>query len=182
MPSQTCPKCSNTYQVPDWMTGAGKCPHCAGGSVPSGGPVGGGPVGGITNWASAVEPLRKTKPWVRFLSVVMYICNALLVIAGVFSIIGAGRTENPPILIGAGIGYILFAILYFFPAYFVWGYANRIQEFAAQPTERGLVAALSSQKKIWKFVGIVTLIVLCIYGVLLVAGLGAGISNSINIR
>ncbi len=51
MAAQTCPKCSKTFQVPDWMTGTAKCPHCAGSAPDSGGSstVQPQPAGGITS-------------------------------------------------------------------------------------------------------------------------------------
>jgi hypothetical protein len=113
------------------------------------------------------EMLRQTKPWVRFMSVMLFIGAALLVLGGLV-IMASGAAEGPvPGLgrVGAVLGfiYIVMAVLYIAPGVFLWMYADRIGVFLRQRTPGTLASALEAQKSFWKFVGIATLIVICLY-------------------
>lgn len=115
---------------------------------------------------SAADMLRKTKPWVRFMSVIMFIASAFMALGGAF-MMAAGAVGSPGIS-GAfvGIVYVVMAVLYIIPAVFLWRYADRIGSFLLQRTPVALTHALEAQKSFWKFVGILTLIVICLYALM----------------
>jgi len=127
---------------------------------------------------SAADMLRKTKPWVRFMSVMMFIGSAFMALGGaIMMAAGAARAPGMP---GAvfGLVYILMAILYIIPAVFLWRYADRIGSFMLRRTPAELTHALEAQKSFWKFVGILTLIVLCIYALIAIFGIFGAIAMS----
>ena len=111
----------------------------------------------------AAHMLRQTKPWVRFISVLMFIGSAIIVIFGLF-VMAAGAPGMPG-RFGtiAGVFYIVMALLYIMPAVFLWAYADRIGFFLRQRSPGTLTSALESQKSFWKFVGVVASIFLCLY-------------------
>lgn len=116
----------------------------------------------------AADMLRQTKPWVRLISVMCFICAVFVALAGVVLLVV--RPRGMPGGIGAGIGlvYIVMATLYIAPGVFLWTYATRIGMFMRHTTPYTLASALESQKSFWKFVGIVTLIVLVVYLLIIV--------------
>jgi len=126
----------------------------------------------------AADMLRKTKPWVRFMSVIMFIGSAFMALGG--AIMMAAGAAGAPGAVGAflGILYILMAILYVIPAVFLWRYADRIGSFLLQRTPGRLASALEAQKSFWKFVGILTLIVLCIYALIALFAIFGAIATS----
>ncbi len=133
--------------------------------------------------AEAVELLRKTKPWVRFFSV-LGIFGILLMALGAAAMfllnIGPLRTLPLAARIGMSALYIVLACLYGPPILFLHRYASRIRNLMDENSSQNLEHALRAQKSFWKYIGIFTAITMCIYilvmiGVLitsLVMGLG----------
>ena len=122
--------------------------------------------------------LSQTRPWVRFMSVMLFICAGFMVLAGIgmaLFIAIAGGAWGMALL---GLLYVAFAILYIAPGVFLWTYANRIDIFLRQRTTDRLDSALEAQKSFWKFIGIMMIIMLGLYLLILVVGvLGAGVSS-----
>lgn len=121
--------------------------------------------------------LRQTQPWVRFLSVLGFICSALMMLVG---LLGFGTMT----LAGADAGpasrflllvYIPVGVLYFFPSFFLFRYASRINALWTTRSVRQLEDALEAQKSFWKFVGILAAVVIALYlaGIVLVFVLAA---------
>lgn len=128
--------------------------------------------------SSAAHMLRQTKPWVRFISVLMFIGSAFLALGGAI-MMAAGAAGGPRVPGAfAGIVYVFMAILYVIPAVFLWRYADRIGSFMLHRTPGTLAHALEAQKSFWKFVGILTLIVLCIYATLAIFFIFGAIATS----
>ena len=110
--------------------------------------------------------LRQTRPWVRFISVICFIVAILSALGGLaFIALGIASRMPGPAPLGAMMGfvYILMAVFYGLPGVFLWMYAGRIGIFLRQRTPGNLASALAAQKSFWKFVGIVVLIILCVY-------------------
>ena len=63
------------------------------------------------------------------------------------------------------------ALIYIFPAVFLWKYADRIAVFMRERSTGALASALEAQKSFWKFVGILTAVVLAIYAAIFVVAI-----------
>ena len=102
-----------------------------------------------------------------------------MVLGGGFMMMAAGVAGAPGVP-GAIIGliYIAMAILYIIPAVFQWRSADRIASFLVRRTPDSLGYALEAQKSFWKFVGILTLIVLCIYALIALFGIFGAIATT----
>jgi hypothetical protein len=124
-----------------------------------------------------IESLRQTKPWVRMFSILGFIGTALMVGLALFIVVGAGIGGAFARQVGFGaVGgvlfgmlYLLLGLLYIFPSLFLFRYASGIASMLKDDTVRGMENALAAQKSFWRFVGILTTIVLCIYALVLVA-------------
>jgi len=114
------------------------------------------------------EMLRQTKPWVRFLSVLGFIGSGFMVLGGGVALVGAIISHRPQLLAFALV-YPPMGFLYFVPSFYLHRYASRIGSYLAQGRSAQLDAALEAQKSFWRFVGILTLVILCIY-ILILAG------------
>lgn len=118
--------------------------------------------------------LRQTKPWVRLISVFMFLGAGALIIGGGFiMIVGIANGNTTGIV---GILYGALSLMYMIPATFLWKYANRIGMFLQDNTPGSLASALESQKSFWKFSGIMLIIVIVMYiamfGAMMLAFLG----------
>ena len=122
-----------------------------------------------------VEHLRATKPWVRLVSVVMFISVGLMFLGGVAMMF----IPSPPGMRGFGFGplvgifYFILGILYLFPAYFLHQYASSINDLVRGGGDSAMENALGSQKSFWRFVGILTLVIISLYALLIIFGIFA---------
>lgn len=117
----------------------------------------------------SINMLRETRPWVRCVSVVMFLGSGFMVFGGIaamFSFVGA-----------FGLLYVALAGLYIVPAIFLWRFAERINVALRERSAYALGSALEAQKSFWKFVGITMLIILGLYGVLFVVGMATTMSR-----
>ncbi len=123
-----------------------------------------------------LDSLRATRPWVKFLAIVGFIICGLMALVSL-AFLGAGSMKGPLAGIGPTVGvlYLLIVLLYFFPCFYLFKYAGAI----ARIPENGQVAleeALARQKSFWKFVGILTAVVLVLEVVILVASIAMGVA------
>jgi hypothetical protein len=126
-----------------------------------------------------IASLDKTRPWVVFIAILMIIGCAFLVLAAVImlamgSLLGISSELAP--FGGAAFGgaYLLMALLYLFPALYLWRYGRAIRRIG-----RGNVAAmedaLEHQASFWRFVGIMGAVVIVIYLIVIVIGIVLGV-------
>jgi hypothetical protein len=119
----------------------------------------------------SVSMLRQTRPWVRLVSVVMFLVSFMMMAGGLFMVVGAlGGVGGFAGGVGTMVGvvYSVMAMLYIAPAVFLWKYANRIGIFVSDGSTGSLASALESQKSFWKFVGIAMLVVIAFYAMIFV--------------
>lgn len=132
------------------------------------------------------------KPWVRFISVLMFIACGFMILAGlgvmlIGTLAGAVARETPG---GLGLGlvgggllggvYLLASALYFVPAFFLHRTANAVKRMQAGDQTNGLEGVLKNQKSFWRFVGILTLIFIICMVLALVLGVGAAILTGLS--
>ncbi len=134
---------------------------------------------------STIAELAGTKPWVRFMSVIFWLGGLFLVLMCCFyALLAASGALNKPeftsnpaiagnpflsqspavltgILIGTSVYLGVFAFLTIYPALKLWKYANCIARLMASRSIADLDAALTEQRRYWKFHGIMTLIGIC---------------------
>jgi hypothetical protein len=118
-----------------------------------------------------LQQLAGTKPWVRFISVLMFIGAALMLLIALGIMIAGGAiakaSSNPMFSGGMGIAFaVLYAamsLFYIYPALKLWKYANYIAILLNSGAMFDLEMALSQQRSFWKFVGIIMLVFLSLY-------------------
>jgi len=127
---------------------------------------------GITQ--AMVESLKKTKPWVRFVSIMGFIAAGLLVLLGIVLVLGAGFISSwagseigriPIMLVGCFYG--LMGLICIIPSVFLYRYADGIKKALKGDLTNGIEFALKSQQSFWTFVGVLLLIVLLIQAAIL---------------
>lgn len=120
-----------------------------------------------------IDMLRQTRPWVILFAVLMFLGAGLLLIGSVIGMLAAMQVRSGLVMIGPALN-IAMSLLYIFPAVFLWRYASRIADLSYRKRAGDLEAALEAQKSYWKFLGIVTLVVICLGIVLVVVLVVAG--------
>ncbi len=116
-----------------------------------------------------IEHLRATKPWVRFISILMFISVGFMFLAGLAMMFMPSPMGGRMTGMGAiGILYFVLGGLYRAPAFFLYQYASAIQDLLRGGGDVAMETALGSQKSFWRFSGILTLVIICIYALVFI--------------
>ncbi len=127
---------------------------------------------GITD--GIVDQLARTKPWVRFISVLMFIGSGFMLLGGLVMGLGGGigmmaARSMGGAEVGLGLGMLLFyallAVLYIYPAIKLWCYGSRIAALVNSRSSIDLESVLNEQRAFWKFCGIIAIVMLALYAV-----------------
>lgn len=112
-----------------------------------------------------IDHLRATKPWVRFISIAMFVGSGFMILVGIAMMFMPAMGGRAGAGFGAMIGifYILLSLIYIVPAYFLYQYASSIKDLLNDGGDVAMENALGNQKSFWRFVGILTLVIIAIY-------------------
>jgi len=121
--------------------------------------------GGLTE--SMLQYLKEASPWLRFIGILGFIGSGLSVLFGiiisVFSSIVAseitGTFGNAPVWL-VMIFYIAVGAVAFFPARFTYNFGAMIKKYQFSNSDEDLETAFKNNKSLWKFNGIMAIIVL----------------------
>lgn len=123
--------------------------------------------------AGVISQLKRTKPWVRFMSILMWIFVVLMLLAAAAMLLGgqamgavmAQANPNMPagFMTGIAVLYIFLAVLYMLPAIKIWKYGTSIGKLVRSGSNADLEEALNQQRGFWKFVGIMAIIMIVVY-------------------
>jgi hypothetical protein len=131
---------------------------------------------GIPLTSDAQQYLNQTGPWVRFMSILLFIGSGLMLLASASLVMlgltgmsafggpfGAGSRAGGVSLVLLGPMYLAMAILiYIVPGVFLFRYASAIKQLRADGSSSTLEDALRQQRSFWRYLGILTLIMLII--------------------
>lgn len=135
----------------------------------------------------AQQYLDQTRPWVRFMSIVIFVMSGLMVLMGIgmllvsmFGGFALRDTGASGVLGSAMVGgllallYVALACLYVVPGMHLARYASAIKLLKTNCDTGLLEDALKHQKSFWRFVGILTAIglALAVVGMILAVGVG----------
>jgi hypothetical protein len=126
---------------------------------------------------SVIDALKKTRPWVLFLGILGFIACGLLAVVGVIMTAMAFVVETKGVPPWLGLVYLPLAGLYVAPSVYMTRYASAIGTFLRSPSGEGLGNALKQQKSFWRFVGILTLVLMVIYAIVLIGALAVGVGT-----
>jgi len=126
---------------------------------------------------TAAEYLKESARWSFFLSIIGFIGIGFMMLAAVFvtflsSLTNSAFGSSEANVLGPMQGmlsgmYVLLALLYFFPVYYLFKYAKGTKEALLLHDSDALEAALGYLKSHHKFVGIMMIVILSIYVVAL---------------
>ena len=121
----------------------------------------------------AVDSLRESAKWTMFLSIVGFIFIGLMFIGGAVTIVSLSAITDEPEFGGMnpfgavknfiGIIYLVMAAIYFFPVLYLYKYSKGVKEAINFSNSEVLADALQNLKSHYKFVGILTIVLLCLY-------------------
>ena len=129
-----------------------------------------------------VETLRRTRGWVRFLSILGFIGAGFRLLAavglGIFWTMApppAGGQAPLPFLIGYSVFLGAMGLLYVVPCIRLHNFASGITRLEVHRDAGALEHALDQQRAFWRFVGISAIALLGFYALMLAAAMAMGI-------
>jgi hypothetical protein len=129
--------------------------------------------------AGALDALRATKPWVRFLGVLGIIGIVFMALGGLV-FLGLSQSSLLPMPSGMRtvlpVAYLLMAGLQVPPVVYLNRYASRIARALISASPEDLTDALEAQKSFWRYMGILTLVMMIMYVVVIVLGIAGAVA------
>ena len=129
----------------------------------------------------AIAALRESGKWCMFLSVIGFIFIGLMLFGGIIATValnaipttdayGSSMGMNPFMAIKGYLGglYIVFALVYFFPVYYLFNYAKGIKVAIESGNSDVLTNALVNLKSHHKFLGIFTIVTIALYIIIII--------------
>jgi hypothetical protein len=123
--------------------------------------------------------LKETAKWAFFLSIMGFIGIAFIIVLGVFSGVifkAIPQTALIPfdLSLVLTVTCLIVAVLYFFPAYYLLRFSNKMKRALASKDDEILAGAFEVLKSHYKFIGVFTIITLSLYALLIIVStLGA---------
>lgn len=129
---------------------------------------------GLTIDPNSKRFLSETAKWGRFLSIMGFIMCGLLIIIGLFAAVKLQEASSAFGELGgggpmSGLGptvaliYILFAVLYFFPCLYLSRFSSQMTVAIGSDDQNSMTSAFENLKSMFKFFGILTIIVLSLW-------------------
>ena len=125
--------------------------------------------------------LKETSTWSYFLSIIGFIGIGLMVLVGVFfSVTLDNIPENKPYdtlgidMTYFGLIYVVLGLIYFFPMLYLFNFSRKMKSALSSNSNEALTAAFSNLKSHYKFLGIITIVIMSMYVLILVIAMIAG--------
>jgi hypothetical protein len=117
------------------------------------------------------QHLLETAKWGRFLAITGYVILVLIGLGAVsvafFALLSDSFNGFPTQVMLLVILYAVLGAIYFFPVYYLHQYATRIHEGLGTNDAAMMTEAFGNLKSLFKFFGIMTIITICVYGLLI---------------
>ena len=131
--------------------------------------------------------LIEAAKWGKFLSILGFVLITIIVICGCVFLFSGGAFSSevntdfqnldiPPGAFGIvfGIYFLIIALIYFFPCLFLYRFASKMQLALRTNDQIVLNRSFENLKSLFKFFGVVTIIILCIWVIAAIFGVVLG--------
>lgn len=116
--------------------------------------------------------LAEAAKWGKFLGIVGFVGVGLMVLACVVLVLAGSAlgsySQTPVPASFLGFFYLVFAAVYFFPVFYLFRFSVAVKRSLATNDETELVAGIANLRRMFKFVGVLTMVCLILYGLVLV--------------
>ncbi|TDQ29785.1 DUF5362 family protein [Tenacibaculum caenipelagi] len=129
----------------------------------------------------AKEVLKEASKWANFLAIIGFIGVGFMVLMALFAgtIFSALPSSGYETVIG-GVGftiiYLLGAALYFFPVMYLYKFAKKTKTALLRNNEEELTEAFTNLKSHYKFIGVLTIVMLSVYAVMFLIAIVRGVA------
>jgi len=114
--------------------------------------------------------ILETAKWSKFLSVLGFIGIGIILI-GVLILGSMTGMASRGLAFGSFVPAIIISIIYFFPLYYLFNYSSNAQKALTFEDQNSLNKAFEYHKSHYKFIGILTIVLLSLYALIFIFGL-----------
>ena len=124
--------------------------------------------------------LTEAAKWAKFLSIIGFITCGLLLLTGIFAgtfFASLAQLDSELSSMGSigtvffAVWFICIAVLYFFPSYYLFSFASKMQTAIRNNDQISLNDSFKNLKSCFKFWGIFLIIILCLYALIILFSL-----------
>lgn len=116
--------------------------------------------------------MLETARWGKFLAIISFICMGLLILVGLFFAFSSSAGQSSILALGTGIGvmivYVILAAIYFYPVWALFRFSVLSKKALNTYNQHLFNESLRYLRNIFKFLGIVTIITLALYGIVFI--------------
>jgi hypothetical protein len=125
--------------------------------------------------------LAECAKWGKFLAILGYIGIGLMLLLAV-GVMAMGSASQLIPGVGMNMGvfglvYVVIAAFYFFPVYYLHQFSLKIRQGLTSQDPQSITTGYQNLKSLFKFMGIFTIAVLSIYGLVIVIAIVAGVAG-----
>lgn len=146
-----------------------------------------GPGPGVDAQAAILEAMKRTRPWVLFLSILGFLGAAGMFLVGFFMLVagtamtGLGRGPIDKLTPFLSLFYFVLGAFQLVPSTLLFRFGSAIGNYTVNGgTQEGLAAALQRQASFWRFTGIATLAIIGLYFVLIFVAIAVGVAAGLS--
>ena len=123
--------------------------------------------------------LRETRKWTKFFAILGFIFIGLMVFMsiGMFAASNMMSAYTSVPMGGIAVFYLLLIGVYFFPVYYLLQFSNKAKEALISRSSQTLTEAMKYIKSHYKFVGIMTIVMLALYPIIIIGAIAFGASQ-----
>lgn len=136
-------------------------------------------VGGQLQISTSITAFLTTaSKWAKFLAIVGFVFLGLMVLGGFMLLFsGASIPGNAAPTALMGVIYLAMGALYFFPALYLYNFADKMKKALLSNSQEELDSSFENLKSLFKFTGILTIVVLALYILIIIFGIiAAGVA------
>lgn len=125
----------------------------------------------------ASQYLSDAAKWGKFLAIVGFILSGIMAIAALFAgsmVSSLPQMEGMESISGGAITaiYLFGAVIWFFPCLYLYRFADKAQAALRSTEQHSLNNSFKNLKSCFRFMGIFTIVMLCLYAIIFVIALG----------
>ncbi len=129
----------------------------------------------------AQDYLAEIRKWANFLAIMGFIGVGFMALGSLFiGLIFSNlpiENEMPFPGIIFSVVYFLFALVYFFPVYFLYQFSVKLKTALMEKSEEYLESAFKFLKSHYKFIGILTIVMLALYPIIMIVAVVFGVMS-----
>ena len=126
-----------------------------------------------------------TAGWAKFLAIAGFIVSGLMLMAAfsVGAIMGILNAASGGVYGALGTGvltfvFIFYTLLILYPSVMLYLYASQAKQGVLYGDQQSLESSLNKMKSFFKFYGIVTIVMIAMYALVFVAGIGSALAGA----